>query len=143
MPKRYIVMPEEVQLLDPVSGAPLLSPSGEQEVFSLGRLLTKIQLNPKWAENYASLESLDAICQAWEWSAERRLGVIELAESDWLSLCEAVENPRIVVTGPSGSHVQLGFGLHPFIARQILPILRAILRAGTDRPASLIQQVSA
>jgi hypothetical protein len=130
MPQRYIKVPPPVQLTDP-AGSPLISDDGKpQKPFDLADLIQKLMHNPVWTESYPNVRSADAITKA----VAGANGVLVLAEDDWKKLEAAVQNPRAVVFGSSGAQVVGGFGFHPVITPQILPLLDAIVNASPTPP---------
>lgn len=129
MPTRYIVIPQPITLKDPYTNEPLVGEGGKKEIWDFKVMIAKLMNNPKWAESYASMRIQEAIEKALDNAKD---GVMVLAEEDWLKLKDAVESPRTQV----GSQVINGYGIHPSLGRQILPLLAPIMDAKTERPTS-------
>lgn len=132
MPKRFIEIPGPITLRDPRTKEVLKKADGGDEVWDFGEFLNKLMHNPKWAENYANMRSQAAIEEAYE--EGKASGIMELAEEDWKKLQEAAENPRTQFVGHLGPQVVPGYGLHPTMSRQIIPLVQAIVEAKTERP---------
>ena len=130
MPTRYIEIPEPVTLRDPVSKAPLTT-DGQPEVWDFKQIINKIMSNPKWGESYAAMRSQAAIEDAL---TDAKDGVMIIAEEDWSKLKDAAENPRTQVITAMGPQVLSGFGVHPTLVRQLIPLIAPIVDAKTERP---------
>jgi len=131
MPTRYIEIPTPIILKDPVSKEPLLN-DGQPETWDFKLIISKIMSNPKWGESYAAMRAQAAIEDAL---AEAKDGVMVVAEEDWNRLKDAAENPRSQVITTMGPQVVQGFfGVHPTLARQLVPLLAPIVDAKTERP---------
>ena len=130
MPTRYIEIPDPITLKDPVSKAPLTT-DGQPEVWDFKQIISKIMSNPKWGESYAAMRAQAAIEDAL---AEAKDGVMVIAEEDWSKLKDAAENPRTQVITSMGPQVMAGFGVHPTLVRQLIPLLAPIVEAKTERP---------
>lgn len=130
MPTRYIEIPEPVTLKDPVSKA-VLTTDGQPEVWDFKQIINKIMSNPKWGETYAAMRAQAAIEDAL---ADAKDGVMVVAEEDWTKLKDAAENPRTQVITTMGAQVISGFGVHPTLVRQLIPLIAPIVDAKTERP---------
>ena len=127
MPQRKIVFPESVQLLDPDSGQPLAGPEGLLDFTSF---LRKLFNNPLWNESWKQGMAQRSIAQAVkEAIAEKRPAVL-IAEEDWEFLATAAKTPRSAVfVAGMGMQVISGFGYHPAVAGQLIPMQLAIINA--------------
>ena len=141
MPKRYIEVPGAVELREPITKKKLENKDGEPEVWNFTVILSKLMSNPKWAENYANMRSQEAIEVAYEEAISNGSGIMELAEEDWIKLKDAADNPRVQINGPMGLQLVPGYGLHPSMSRQILPLISPIMEAKTERPRPKYVQV--
>lgn len=130
MPLRYIEIPPPVTFLDPITKEELTGPEGKLEIWDFKLLLNKIMSNPKWTETYAAMRAQASIENALN---EAKDGVMVLSEEDWLRLKEAVEMPRTQLFGTNGIQVIPGFGAHPTLGAQLLPLLAPIVEATTER----------
>jgi hypothetical protein len=135
MPKRYIVVPPDVFLVDPETKAPLPGSDGAQQTITFSSFLQRLMNNPMWIENYANMRSQAAILDALKeksWSGEKSL--MELAEEDWLKLKNAAEFPKVEYVTTAGRQIVPGYGFHPTLSAQLLPLVEAIVSAGVSRP---------
>lgn len=131
MPTRYIEIPAPITIKDPVSKEPLLN-DGKLEIWDFKTMISKIMSNPKWGESYVAMRAQAAIEDAL---ADAKDGVMVVAEEDWNRLRDAAENPRSQVITNMGPQVVQGFfGVHPTLARQLIPLLAPIMDAKTERP---------
>lgn len=131
MPQRYIKVPSPIQLVDPEKGEPLKDDEGKpQKPVDLKVMIQKLLHNPVWTESYPNVRSADAITKA----VAAGNGVVVLAEDDWKKLEAAVQNPKSVIVMGGSPQVVGGFGYHPIITPQILPLLDAIVNASTTEP---------
>lgn len=131
MPKRYIEIPGPITLRDPRTKE-VLKDGDKEQIWDFGEFLNKLMHNPKWAENYTNMRSQAAIEEAYE--EGKASGILELAEEDWIKLKDAAENPKTQFVSPLGPQVVPGYGLHPTMSRQIIPLVRAVVDAKTERP---------
>lgn len=132
MPQRYITIPEAVILRDPISRQSLKTKEGQDETLDFAGFLNKLFSHPKWSENYLNIKSAAAIEKAF---ADAKDSLMVLAEEDWKKLCDAAENPRTVLIHPTaGPQVQMGYGFHPTLSTQLLPLIEAIVQAKDKAP---------
>jgi hypothetical protein len=131
MPMRYIEVPAPVTLRDPATKEVLKDQDGKDQVWTFPQIINKLMSNPKWGESYAAMRSQGAIEDALTDSVKD--GVMVLSEEDWTKLKEAVETPRTAVITTMGPQVFSGFGLHPMLSRQLLPLLVPIIEAPAER----------
>jgi hypothetical protein len=118
MPKVYIQIPDDITFVDSRTKEPM---EGENSTMSFEDLLHKIMDNPKWNQSYKMIKAADAIMVAFE---ERSDGVMVLAEEDHKHLKDALENPKVLVISQiNGAQTQPGFGIHPRLARQLMPLI--------------------
>jgi len=130
VPKVYIQIPPPVQFVDPKTKKAI---EGDEGTLTFVGLLLKIQDNPKWNQSYKLIKAGDAIMQAFEEAGQD--GVMVLADADYQELKEAVESPKFLTIHPiNGAQVQNGFGIHPRLSRQILPLLDAIIHTTETDP---------
>jgi hypothetical protein len=135
MPKRFIEIPQPVVLKDPLTKEILRDKDGKPEEVVFETFLNKLMHNPKWVESYPNMKSAKAIEEAYQEAKDRGDGVIELAEEDHLKLKDAAENPKSVfVNQIMGPQTQMGYGYHPTLASQLLPMVTPIVEAKTERP---------
>ncbi len=135
MPKRYIIIPGDVMIVDPETKAPVPNADGTQQSISFQAFVQRLMHNPKWVENYSNMRAQAAILEALShkaWIGEK--AVMELAEEDWVKLKEAVEFPRVEYTTNHGRQVVAGYGFHPTLAAQLLPLASSIVLAESSRP---------
>lgn len=136
MPQRYIQIPGPVTIVNQESREPIKSPDGKDATVTFAQLVAKLLNNPQFAESYAAIQSADAITVALD---EARDGVMQLAEEDWNRLRDAVQNLRTATEhGP-----QAGLGWQPWVTRQLLPLLRAIMTAADKAPARAAEPLKA
>lgn len=131
MPNRFIEIPSPVPLIDPSTNQPILDEAGKPQTWDFDFVMQKLLSNPMWGESFAAMRSQDAIHDAWKNAKD---GVMALAEEDWTRLKQAVEVPRTTVTTPTGGQAVSGFGVHPTLARHLVPLLSAIVDAKAERP---------
>lgn len=130
MPNRYIEIPAAVPLLDPSTGKPIPDENGKDQSWDFDFVMHKLMSNPIWGESYAAMRSQDAIHDAWKNAKD---GVVTLPEEDWKRLKDTAESPRTTVSTPMGNQAMPGFGVHPMLARCLVPLLSAIVNA-SDKP---------
>lgn len=122
MPKVYIQIPDDIQFVDPKTKEAIDGPDG---VMSFGDLLHKVMDNPKWNQSYKLIKAADAIMLAFEESSD---DVMVLADDDHKHLKEAIENPKVlIINNTTGASTQPGFGIHPRLARQLVPLCDPIM----------------
>jgi hypothetical protein len=131
MPSRYIEIPSPVLLLDPSTGKSIPDDNGKDQSWDFDFAMQKLLSNPMWGESFAAMRSQDAIHDAWKNAKD---GVMTVAEEDWLRLKQAVETPKTTVATNAGGQVVPGFGVHPMLARHLVPLLSAIMDARAERP---------
>ena len=131
MPNRFIIIPEPVVLRDPVSKEEFKTEEGASQRWDFKTILNKLMNNPKWGESYANMRAQESIEDAFENAKD---GVMVVAEEDWNKLKDAVETPRFQINSPMGVQVVGGFGIRPDVSRQLLPLLKPIVEAKTERP---------
>lgn len=135
MPIRYVTVPADVKFKDPTTGDPMKNADGEDEVLTFGNFLIKLMHNPVWAESLANMKAQDEIMSAWEECKERADGVLQLSEDEWTKLKATVDNPRVEVFVPGiGAQLRAGYGYHPSVSRQLVPLACAIVDAPTKDP---------
>ncbi len=134
MPIRYITVPATLKLKEPFTGEPLKSQDGQDEEFSFEAFLQKLMHNPVWGENFPNMKAQSEIMTAWEKCKASGESIIVLAEEDWLKLKAAAENPKFEVLTQMGSQIRAGYGVHPTLSRQLVPMVSAILDAPTTDP---------
>lgn len=130
MPMRYIEVPGPVTLRDPSTKEVLKNEEGKDNVWTFANMITKLLSNPKWAESYAAMRAQASIEAAL---ADIKDGVMVLSEEDWTKLKDAAETPRTALLTTMGPQVMNGFGLHPMLSSQLLPLLQPIVEAPTER----------
>lgn len=134
MPQKYIEVPAPVVLKNPDDGTPIRNDSGGfADPITFTDFIKKLMFNPKWSESYPNIKSADSICKAVEYGLKD--GVIILAEEDWLRLDDAARNPRQAVLVGGNMTVQSGYGYHPRITMQLLPLIEAVVAAKNEPPA--------
>ncbi len=132
MPQRYIEIPAPVVLRNPDDGAPLKNDNGSDAApITFLDFIKKLMFNPKWSESYPNIKSADAVLKALEIARD---GVAILAEEDWARLEEAARNPKQVLMTPGGLVTQPGYGYHPRVTMQLLPLIEAVILASGKVP---------
>jgi len=106
MPIRQIIKPNDIALE---------LPNAEPRTVRFDDFVLTLLNQPAWAASY------DAIRSASEVEGALKQEQFLLAESTWEMLCQSVKNPD-----PS-----VGYGLQPWVLRQLLPYFDAILDAKT------------
>ena len=134
MANRFIEIPGPVLLTDPTTGAPIPGDGGKSQAWDFDYVMQKLLSNPVWGETFAAMRSQDAIYDAWKNAKD---GVMVLADEDWTRLKQAVETPRTTITTGTGGQVVNGFGVHPMLARHLVPLLSAIVDARSARRSPL------
>ena len=132
MPQRYMIVPEPVTFIDPNTKEPMKDKDGKAwEPLTFKALIERFFSNPKWNENYKNTKSLQAI----EKALENANGVVQLAQEDWEKLKDCAENPKTLLgQGPMGPIIQSGWGFHPSLNTQLIPLLDAIVEAKDTPP---------
>lgn len=121
MPIKYIIVPEPIKLLDPLSKEVLTDEKGDEaKPVTFADFLAKQLFTPMWGENYKNAKSARAIERACEASN----GVIQLAEEDWKKLRDALDSPTETPK----------YGFHPAVVRQLLPFIDAVMDAKDTAP---------
>lgn len=132
MPKRWITFPEPYLLVDS-KGEPLTNSEGKvDDKLDFGAFLEKVWFNPLWNEGYDQSEAQDAIKRAYAEASKKGAPGMWLAESDWRYLETACKQPKQQLFTPMGPVTQPGFGMHPSVANQLLPMQRAVVKAVTE-----------
>jgi len=134
MPMRYIEIPAAVTLRDPSTKEVLKDQDGKDQTWTFPQIINKLMSNPKWGESYAAMRSQGAIEDAL---ADAKDGVMVLSEEDWTKLKDAAETPRTAVITTMGPQVFSGFGIHPMLSRQLLPLIIPIIEAPAERKKKL------
>jgi len=121
MPIRYIVVPQPITFIDPLTNKPLMTPDGsaQEKEISFDDIVLRLMQNPLWSESYHAIKAQHEVVKAME--AAKESGVLALAEEDWQRLKQATEFPKTLT-------------YHPVLIHQLLPILTAIMEAGTTNP---------
>ena len=126
MPKRYVKIPESVVFKtatkEPINGLGPLSLKG---------FVQSLLLNPVFSSTYPGVRSAIAIEEAFD-DETARMAV--LSEEDWAKLKDAAENPKRVSLTEAGSGTQTGYGYHPALTRQLIPLIEAIVKAPDKEP---------
>ncbi len=126
MPKRWIKFPDNVVITDPESGKNV-------QTITFGEFLKKLMFNPLWNEGYVQAQAQDSIMRSYESEMRSTCSPgMWVAEEDWKYLEQTARHPRQMLLGPTGVTVQPGFGYHPSISRQLLPMQRAVIEAMTE-----------
>jgi len=136
MPKIYIKIPESVRFVDAKTREPFGKTPDEiaKNTVSFEDLVLKVMDNPKWNKSYKAIKSADAIMMALREALDGD-GVMVLADSDYQEMKTAVESPEIIVYGPTGEpRVSPGFGIHPRLSPQLIPLCDAIINASEEDP---------
>lgn len=131
MPQRYITIPEPITLKDPKTKEPLKKQDGSFDMLSFSEFLHKVMFNPMWNQTVQNIKAADAINKAFDGAKD---GVMVLAEEDWKKLESAVQNPVQQLITQMGAQNQPGFGYHPTLTPQLLPLIDAVLEAHKDDP---------
>jgi hypothetical protein len=116
MPQRFVVVPESVTLK---------SSGGEGVEVSFRDFVTNLMNNPMWGESFSNVRAQAAIMRAVD-AGEK---ILALAEEDWRLLKSAVESPKQLSATKQGVQVIPGYGVHPSVAYQLLPLACAIVDA--------------
>lgn len=123
MPKVFIPIPDDIHFVDPKTKEPI---EGKDGTMSFGDLLHKVMDNPKWNQSYKMIKAADSIMQAYEEVTDQ---VMVLADEDHKHLKEAIENPKVLIINQmTGAQTQPGFGIHPRLARQLVPLCDPIMK---------------
>lgn len=133
-PYRYIKIPSPVTFVHPVTKAPV-EPA---ETCSFMELVLKVMENPKWKVSYDDMMAARNILVALDTAMNTKSETMVLLESDWARLEEAVRNPRqFIMNKITGTKVEPGFGYHPLVASQILPLCDAVIGASKEPPQKM------
>ena len=135
MPKLYIEIPEDIRFVDSKTKEPI---QGDDGSMSFEDLIHKVMDNPKWNQSYKLIKAADAIMKAFEEASD---GIMILADTDHKELKEAIENPKVlIITAVHGAQTQPGFGIHPRLSRQMLPLLDPIINATENDPLAEVEK---
>lgn len=127
MPLRHIKIPNPIALK---------SFQGESfgRSMTFGDMLERLMSNPKWSESYAHAVAQRAILEAYKPGEF----YMTLAEEDWKKLKEVVEHPAATATDNDRLVAMPGYGINPSLISQLVPLLAAIMDAGTEKPATVL-----
>ena len=110
MPTRVIEIPESLTLRLPQSNG------GEgQEEYSFSSFIQTLLSQPQWGKDYKAIRTGASIEKKVSDSSPGE--EIILSDDDWKLLKDSAESPSN------------GYGLHPYLLRQILPFFDAIVGA--------------
>jgi hypothetical protein len=135
MSRRWIEFPDEVKFYDPFSKKPIMvrgeDDSEKQDTLNFKSFMNALMSNPLWNEGYAQGSAQESIMSAFEEAWEKEPG-FWVADEDFkfLEICAKTPKQLIIVNG-QGMEVK-GFGRHPTMARQYVPMQEAIIRAKTE-----------
>ena len=122
--ERRITVPPPVRLSDPATGAPLLL-EGLPVAWDLRAVICALMSNPRWLSSFASLKAQGTVMAAVDAARATEAPSFVLPGDVWELLRAAVEQPLTL----SGGQIVPGFGVHPQVCWQLVPILSAILDA--------------
>jgi hypothetical protein len=121
--QRKISVPKPIRLVDPISGA---SSSGPEGTLTFRGFLDRAFQNPLWNESMKNGLAQLAIARAAQEAEEQGNDSFVLSEEDWQLLEQAVQHPK---TALGTGQVIFGFGYLPTMARQLIPMQDAVVRA--------------
>lgn len=133
---RVIEVPIAFTFCEPVTGKSL------DETLSFGDFLHLLMMNPLWSNGYVEAKAQDEILRAYE-AVDRTHHpmCMRISEVAWTFLERAAREPRIVHIGAQGVQILAGFGKHPSMARQFLPMQEAVLHAEKESEAPRLTAV--
>jgi hypothetical protein len=124
---RYIKIPDPVTLIDPETNKVIKKPDGSDQVVTFKDILLSIMHNPKWNESFLNMKAAQQIIVSFDKATD---GVMCLTKEEWDKLEEATQNPKqVVISTVFGSQVRPGFGFHPILSPQLIPLIERILEA--------------
>lgn len=132
MPKRWVHFPDYVVFYDPLTRQALQRKDGSADVMDFGEFLQALMHNPVWSEGYAQAQAQDSILRAYEAATKNGEDGMWIAEEDHKILERTVREPKSLHIGPLGPQITAGFGRHPSMARQFLPLQEAVIKAKTE-----------
>jgi len=125
---RHIKVPFPITLHNPHTMKVLRKDDGTpEEVVSFRSFINNLLTNPKWVETYTNLKAASVISTAVNalFDGEE----LVLPEDAWRMLSEAAMFPKQIIVTPNGPVVVVGFGFHPQVSVQLIPMLDAIFNA--------------
>jgi hypothetical protein len=123
---RHITVPSDVVLVHPHTSEPLLQDNGNPEApVSFKRFLSSLLSNPMWIESYDNLKSAKVI----EDAIKTMNGTLSLPNDEWARLEVAAKHPRMVIVSAAGPTIVSGYGFHPQVSAQLLPLVEAVVNA--------------
>lgn len=134
MPIRYVNVPETVKFKEPFTGELLKTQEGKDEELSFEGFLQKLMHNPMWGETFTNMKAQSVIMAEWERCKASGDKVMVLAEEEWSKLKAAAEAPKYEILTPMGSQIRPGYGVHPSLALQLVPLVTAVVDALTNDP---------
>jgi len=130
---KTITVPNDVVLMRPHTNEPLRHDNGQPELpVTFIRFLNNLLSNPMWVESYENLKSAKSIFAAIQnMKSTAGLGPIKLTleDSDWEKLKSTAMYPKMLIVTPNGPVVTVGYGFHPQVSMQLLPMIEAIVNA--------------
>jgi hypothetical protein len=123
---RKIEIPSPVQFHDPFTGTP-------KETMDFGAFLLCLMGNPLWLEGYAQAKAQDNVLRSYALACDTNETTMQVSDEDFIFLERASREPKMMHIGPLGPQVMAGFGKHPAMARQFLPLQEAIINASKVR----------
>lgn len=123
---REMIVPKDVELVDPFTGEPALDEKKERVTYPMARVLKAAVATPAFANGVAAIVSGIAILAAWE---KRENGHWTLAEEDWAKLKSWLEKPTYEAMGQMGPQKVEGFPFATGFLSQLMPYFTSILDA--------------
>jgi len=135
MSRRWIEFPDAVKFYDPFTKKPVMEKQEDgtekQAELDFKGFMNILMSNPIWNEGYKQGSAQDSIMSAFEEAWEKAPG-FWVSDEDFKFLEPCATNPQQVIIVGGQGHTVKGFGRHPTMARQYVPMQESVIRAKTE-----------
>jgi hypothetical protein len=135
MARRWIEFPETLKFYDPFSKKPFMvkdeNGNEKQDELTFKGFMNVLMSNPLWNEGYTQGSAQESIMGAFEEAWEKEPG-FWVSDEDYKYLEICAKTPKQVIIAGGQGHEVRGFGRHPTMARQYVPMQESIIRAKTE-----------
>jgi len=133
--RKWLEFPDSVKFYDPFAKKPVMEKQEDgtekQAELDFKGFMNILMSNPIWNEGYAQGAAQESIMCAFEeaWGKETGFWVSD-EDHKYLDICAKTPQQILIING-QGITVK-GFGRHPTMARQYVPMQESIIRAKTE-----------
>jgi hypothetical protein len=135
MSRRWIEFPDAVKFYDPFTKKMVMEKqedgSEKQAELDFLGFINILMSNPIWNEGYAQSSAQESIMSDFEEAWEKAPG-FWVSDEDFKFLETCAKNPQQIIINNVQAILVKGFGRHPTMARQYVPMQEAVIRAKTE-----------